>query len=141
MPFGLKNARATFQWCVLTIFGDLIRRTVEAYVDDMVVKSERSESMVDDLDKAFKKLCTKNVKLNPKKCVFGIPWGMLLGFIVFERGIEANPEKISAVMSIGPIQNLKGVQQIMRCLAALNYFISHLGKRGLPLYRLLKKAD
>jgi hypothetical protein len=105
---------------VLTIFGDLIGQTVEAYVDDMVVKLERFESMVDDLDKAFKKLRTKNVKLNPEKCVFGIPWGMLLGFIVSERGIEANLEKISAIMSIGPIQNLKGVQQITRCLAALN---------------------
>ena len=66
---------------------------------------------------------------------------MLLGFIVFERGIKANPEKISAITRMGPIQNIKGVQRITGCLAALNRFISRLGERGLPLYRLLKKSD
>ena len=66
---------------------------------------------------------------------------MLLGFIVSERGIEANPEKISAIARMGPIQNIKGVQQITGCLTALSRFISRLGERGLPLYRLLKKTD
>ena len=66
---------------------------------------------------------------------------MLLGFIVSERGIVANPEKISAIMKMGPIQNIKGVQRITGCLAALSRFISRLGERGLPLYQLLKKAD
>ena len=66
---------------------------------------------------------------------------MLLGFIIPERGIEANPERISAITRMGPIQNIKGVQRITGCLTALNRFISCLGERGLPLYRLLKKAD
>ena len=66
---------------------------------------------------------------------------MLLGFIISERGIEANPEKISVITRMGPIQNIKGVQRIIGCLAALSRFISCLGKRGLPLYRLLKKTD
>ena len=66
---------------------------------------------------------------------------MLLGFIISERGIEANPEKISAIARMSPIQNVKGVQQITGCLVALSRFISRLGERGLPLYRLLKKAD
>jgi hypothetical protein len=83
----------------------------------------------------------KGVKLNPEKCVFGVPRGMLLGFIVSERGIEANPEKIAAITSMGPIQDLKGVQRVMGCLAALSRFISHLGERGPPLYRLLRKAE
>ena len=65
---------------------------------------------------------------------------MLLRFIVSERGIEANPEKVSAVTSMGPIQDLKGVQRVMGCLAALSRFISCLGERGLPLYRLLRKS-
>jgi hypothetical protein len=65
-----------------------------------------------------------------------VPRGMLLGFIVSERGIEANPEKIAAITSMGPIADLKGVQRVMGCLAALSLFIPHLGKRGLPLYRL-----
>jgi hypothetical protein len=66
---------------------------------------------------------------------------MLLRFIVSERGIEANPEEIAAITSVGPIKDLKGVQRVMGCLAALSRFISHLGERGLPLYRLLRKAE
>ena len=66
---------------------------------------------------------------------------MLLGFIISERGIEANLEKISAITKMGPIQNIKGVQRIIGCLAALNPFILRLGEQGLPLYRLLKKSD
>jgi hypothetical protein len=81
------------------------------------------------------------VKLNPEKCVFGVPRGMLLGFIISERGIEANPEKIAAITNMGPIKDLKGVQRVMGCLAALSRFISHLGEKGLPLYRLLRKAE
>jgi hypothetical protein len=66
---------------------------------------------------------------------------MLLGFIVSERGIEANPEKITAITNMGPIKDLKGVQRVMGCLAALSRFISRLGERGLPLYRLLRKTE
>jgi len=67
--------------------------------------------------------------------------GMLLGFIVSERSIKANPEKILAITRMSPIQNIKGVQQVMGCLSMLSHFFLHLGERGLPLYRLLKKAD
>ena len=66
---------------------------------------------------------------------------MLLGFIVFERGIKANLEKILAIIRMAPIQNIKGVQRVTGCLATLSQFISCLGERGLPLYWLLKKAD
>jgi dsDNA-binding SOS-regulon protein len=66
---------------------------------------------------------------------------MLLGFIISERGIEANPEKITAITNMGSIKYLKGVQRVMGCLAALSRFISRLGERGLPLYRLLRKAE
>ena len=81
------------------------------------------------------------MKLNPEKCVFGVPRGMLLGFIISERGIEANPEKITAIANMGPIRDLKGVQRVMGCLVALSRFISCLGEKGLPLYRLLRKAE
>jgi hypothetical protein len=64
---------------------------------------------VNDLDVAFKCLKEKNIKLNPEKCVFGVPRGMLLGFIVSERGIEANPEQIAAITKMGPIRDLKGI--------------------------------
>jgi hypothetical protein len=66
---------------------------------------------------------------------------MLLGFIITERGIKASPEKISAIIRMGPIQSVKGVQRIIGCLVVLSHFISCLGERGLPLYRLLKKTD
>jgi hypothetical protein len=81
------------------------------------------------------------VKLNPKKCVFGVPRGMLIGFVVSECGIEANFEKISAIMDMGPIKNLKGVQRVTGCLAALSRFIARLVERSLPLYKLMKKSD
>ena len=126
---------------MLKCFGDLIGQTVEAYVDDIVVKTKQADHLVVDLEQIFAKLRANGIELNPKKCVFGVPRGMLLGFIVSKRGIEANSEKISAIARMGPIQNVKGVQQIIGCLAALSRFISCLSERGLPLYRLLKKSD
>jgi ribonuclease HI len=141
MPFGLSNASATYQRCMNHVFGEHIGRTVEAYVDDIVVKTKKASDLLSDLETTFKCLRAKGVKLNPEKCVFGVPRGMLLGFIVSKRGIEANPEKITAITNIGPIKDLKGVQRVMGCLAALSRFISRLGEKGLPLYRLLKKAE
>jgi hypothetical protein len=123
------------------VFGKHIGPTIEAYVNDIVVKTKKVSNLVDDLDVAFKCLKAKNIKLNPEKCVFGVPRGMLLGFIVSERGIEANPEKIAAITKMGPIRDLKGVPRVTGCLAALSRFISCLNKKALPLYRLLKKLE
>jgi hypothetical protein len=141
MPFGLRNAGATYQRCMQHVFGKHIGPTVEAYVDDIVVKTKRVSNLVNDLDVAFKCLRAKNSKLNPEKCVFGIPRGMLLGFIIFERGIEANLEKMAAITKMDPIHDLKGVQRVTGCLAALSRFISRLGEKALPLYHLLKKSE
>jgi hypothetical protein len=105
-----------------------------------MVKSRKASDLVDDLEIAFKCLREKGIKLNPEKCVFGVPRGMLLGFIVSEHVIEANLEKVLAVTNMGTIRDLKGVQRVMGCLAALSRFISRLGKKGLPLYRLLRKS-
>jgi hypothetical protein len=137
---GLRNAGATYQRCMNHMFGEHIGRTVEAYVNDIVVKTRKASDLLSDLEVTFGCLRAKGVKLNPEKCVFGVPRGMLLGFIVSERGIEANPEKIVAITNMGPIKDLKGVQRFMGCLAALSRFISCLGEKGLPLYRLLRKA-
>ena len=84
MPFGLRNAGATYQHCMNHLFGDHIGSTVEAYVDDIVVKTRKAVSLVADLETAFACLRAKSVSLNPKKCVFSVPRGMLLGFIVLE---------------------------------------------------------
>jgi hypothetical protein len=121
------------------VFGDHIRWTIEVYVDDVVVKTWKADDLVGDLRIAFGYLRANRVKLNPEKCVFGVPRGMLLGYIVSLRGIEANPEKVAALEQMGPIRYLKGVQKVLGCLAALSHFISRLGEKGLPLYRLLKK--
>jgi hypothetical protein len=139
MSFGIRNAGATYQRCMQHVFGDHIGRTVEAYVDDIVVKTRKADDLVDDLRIAFGCLWANRVKLNPEKCVFGVPRGMLLGYIVSQRGIEANPEKFAALERMGPIRDLKGVQKVLGCLAALSRFISRLCEKGLPLYRLLNK--
>jgi hypothetical protein len=81
------------------------------------------------------------VKLNPEKCVFGVPRGMLLGYIIYQWGIEPNPEKVTALKRMGLIRDLKGVQKVLGCLAALSRFISRLGEKGLPLYRILRKHE
>jgi hypothetical protein len=141
MPFGLRNAGATYQRCMQHVFRDHIGRTVEAYVDDIVVKTRKADDLVDDLRTAFGCLRANGVKLDPEKCVFVVPRGMLLGYIVSQRGIEANPEKVAALERMGPIRDLKGVQKVLGCLAALSRFISRLGEKGLPLYRLLKKHE
>jgi hypothetical protein len=123
------------------VFRELIGRIIEAYVDDIVVKLKKTRDLVLDLTEVFAKLQQHGVKLNPEKCVLEVPRGMLLGFLMSERGIEANPEKISAIMEKGPIKNLKGVEHITVCLAALSCFIARLGERSLPLYKLMKKSD
>jgi hypothetical protein len=141
MSFGLRNAGATYQRCMQHVFGDHIGRTVEAYVDDIVIKTRKADDLVDDLRVVFDYLRANGVKLNPEKCVFGVPRGMLLGYIVSQRGIEPNPEKVTALERMGPIRDLKGVQKVLGCLTALSRFISRLGEKVQPLYRLLKKHE
>jgi hypothetical protein len=123
------------------VFVDHIRRTVEAYIDDIVVKTRKADDLANDLRVAFDCLQANGVKLNPEKCVFGVPRGMLLGYIVSQRGIEPNPEKVTALEQMGPIRDLKGVHKVLGCLATLSRIISRLGEKGLPLYRLLKKHE
>jgi hypothetical protein len=123
------------------VFGDHIGRTVEAYVHDIVVKTRKADDLVSDLRMAFNCPRANEVKLNPEKCVFGVSRGMLLGYIVSQRGIEPNPEKVATLDRMGPIRDFKGVQKVLGCLAALSCFISRLGEKVLPLYRLLKKYE
>ena len=97
--------------------------------------------MILDLEITFSCLRANKIKLNSEKCLFGVSRGMLLGYIVSQRGIEANPKKVIAVATMGPIQDVKGVQKVTACLAALSRFISRLTEKALPLYRLLKKVE
>jgi hypothetical protein len=107
----------------------------------VVVKTRNSSTLIDDLEETFASLREYHWKLNPNKCVFGIPSGKLLGFIISQRGIEANPEKISAITSMKTPTCIKDVQKLTGCMAALNRFISKLGERGLPFLKLLKHQE
>jgi hypothetical protein len=140
MPFGLRNVGATYQRCMNHMFGEHIGRTIEAYVDDIIVKTRKASDLLSDLETTFRCLKAKGVKLNPEKCLRSPP-RHAPGVHRLRAGIEANPEKIAAITNMGPIKDLKGVQRVMGCLAALSHFISRLGERGLPLYRLLRKTE
>jgi hypothetical protein len=141
MSFELKNAGATYQRAIQACFKKQLNKNVEAYVDDVVVKTGNSSTLIDDLEETFASLCEYRWKLNPNKCVFGVISGKLLGFIISQRGIEANPEKISAITSMKAPTCIKDVQKLTGCMAELNRFISKLGERGLPFFKLLKHQE
>jgi hypothetical protein len=123
MPYGLKNVLPTFVRAMSKTFGDLIRDKVEVYVDDIMVKTKRGLTLVEDLTLVFDKLQATRTKLNPEKCVFGVSARKLLGFLVSHRGIEANPEKIKAIETMRPPARIKDVQKLTGSLAALSHFI------------------
>nr|ABF98607.1 retrotransposon protein, putative, unclassified [Oryza sativa Japonica Group] len=110
MPFGLKNAGPTFQRTTRISLGSQIGRNVEAYVDDLVVKTRNQETLLSDLAETFESLRSARIKLNPDKCVFGVPAGKLLGFLVSAPGIEANPEKIRAIERMRPPSKLRDLK-------------------------------
>jgi len=141
MPFGLKNAGATYQRAMQRCLHDQLGRNVEAYVDDVVIKSRVREDLIPDLSETFTNLRRFRWKLNPEKCVFGVPSGKLLGFIVSHRGIEVNPEKLKDILRMNSPSKLRDVQKLTGCMAALSRFVSRLGERAMPFYKLLKKQD
>ena len=96
MSFGLKNAGATYQRAIQMCLDQQIGRNVKAYIDDVVVKSKTANNLIADLEEMFTNLKRYRCKLNPSKCIFGVPSGILLGYIVSARGIEPNPDKVSA---------------------------------------------
>jgi dsDNA-binding SOS-regulon protein len=141
MSFGLKNAGATYQRAIQACFKRQLNKNVETYVDDVVVKTRNSNMLIADLEETFTSLREYRWKLNPNKCVFIVPSGKLLGFIISHRGIEANPEKISAITCMKAPTCINDVQKLTGCMAALNRFISKLGERGLPFFKLLKQQE
>ncbi|KAL0434312.1 UNVERIFIED_CONTAM: hypothetical protein Slati_2765500 [Sesamum latifolium] len=140
MPFGLKNAGATYQRLVDKIFHPQIGRNVEVYVDDMLVKSKSAGDHVADLDETFSVLRKYRLKLNPSKCVFGVRKGRFLGFMVTQRGIEANPLKIKAILDMKAPTGVNEVQWLTGMIAALNRFISEAVEKSLPFFKMLIKA-
>ena len=134
MPFGLKNAGATYQRLVNKIFKEQIGHNMEVYVDDMLVKSRSSGNHVADLEETFGALRKYRMKLNPTKCTFGVTSGKFLGFMVSGCGIEANPKKIHAVEKMTTPKSIKEVQCLTGRVAALNRFVSRSAERCLPFF-------
>nr|GEX10922.1 reverse transcriptase domain-containing protein [Tanacetum cinerariifolium] len=151
MPFGLKNARATYQRLVDKIFSKQIRRNLEAYVDDMVIKSAPEEGMLSDIQETFKRFWSINMKLYPKKCLFSVEEGLFLGNLITKQGIKANPSKIKAVTEKIPSfpQAPRAGETLIMYLAALKESINAMlfAKRSegqVPVYfvsRVLQGAE
>jgi hypothetical protein len=124
MSFGLKNTGATYQRTIQNCVQNEIKDDlVEAYVDDVVVKIEEAHTLVDNLQRIFTALNKYQWKLNPKRCIFRVLSGILLGNIVSHDGICPNPTKVKAILDMQPPKNIKYIQKLTRCMAALSRFI------------------
>jgi len=141
MMFGLKNAGATYQKAIQKCLQGQIGRNAEAYEDDVVIKTRSNDQFIADLVETFENLKRFKWKLNPTKCVFGVPSRKLLGFIVSSRGIEANPTKINAIRFMKPPRCKKDLMKLIGCMSTLSQFISRRGDKGLPFFKLLMKSD
>jgi hypothetical protein len=139
MPFGLKNAGATFQRLMRKALGAQMGRNAEAYVDDIIVKTRDSRTFIEDLEETFTNLRKVNIKLNPTKCAFGVPSEKLLGFLVSHHGIEANPDKVKTIEEMRSPRNLKEIQCLAGCMAALGCFIARSGEKALPFFKHMKR--
>ena len=140
MPFRLKNARSTYQRLVNRMFQKLIGTFMEVYIDDMLVKSIKSKLHITHLAEAFQVLRSYNMKLNPAKCAFGVSAGKFLGFIVNNRGIVENLDKIKVVLDMLPPSNVKDIQRLIGRIAALSSFVSRASDKCRPFFQVLKKA-
>ena len=139
MPFGLKNAGATYQWAMVTLFHDMMHKEIEVYVDNIITKSRTASDHLVDLRKLFKRLIKYRLRLNPNKCIFGASSGKLLGIIVNQRGIEVDSAKVQAIQDM-PTSQIK--KQIRSFWGKVNYiarFIVQLTATYDPLFKLLKK--
>ncbi|XP_072064544.1 uncharacterized protein [Arachis hypogaea] len=140
MPFGLKNAGATYQRLMDKVFQQQIGRNMEVYVDDMVAKTPMQGSHCDDLVEIFRQLRAYNMRLNPDKCAFGVQGGKFLGFMLTSRGIEANPEKCRAVLNMTSPKTVKEVQQLAGRIAALSRFLPAVANRSYHFFQTFSKG-
>ena len=141
MPFGLKNAGATYQRLVNKMFQKQIGASKEVYIDDMLVKSIKAELHIIHLAKAFQILKSYKMKLNQAKCASGVSVGKFLGFIVNSRGIEANPDKIKVLLNMLPPSNIKEVQRLIRRIVALSCFVLKASDKCQLFFQILKNLS
>ena len=137
MPFGLKNAGATYQRLVTKMFRPLLGSILEVYIDDMLVKSEQRPDHAAHLQQDFNILREYGMKLNPMKCAFGVSAGRFLGFMVKPRGIEANPTQLKAILKSSTPTSKKEIQRLIGRLTALGRFISRFTDRLKPFFATL----
>ena len=140
MPFGLKNVGATYQRLVNKMFNNQIGRNMEVYVDDMLIKSKEELTHLNDLRETFATLRQYQMKLNPSKCAFGVASRKFLGFMVSQRGIEENPEKVNAILNMTSPKTIKEVQKLTGRVVALNKFVPKATDKCLPFFKTLKQA-
>jgi hypothetical protein len=141
MAFGLMNGGATYQNCIHIILEPQIGRNVEAYIDDVGVKLKKHGDLLDDLKETFDNLRKYKMMHNRKKYVFSVSSGKLLGYMVSSQGIDANLKKVEVIKKLQPPHTRTKIQKLVGMMAALSRFISRLGKRGMPFYKILRKDD
>lgn len=139
MPFGLKNAGATYQRAMVTLFHHMMHKEIEVYVDDMIIKSKSDEDHVAHLKKLFTRLRESKLRLNPAKCTFGVTSGKLLGFIASDKGIEVDPAKVRSIEEMPPLQTEREVRSFLGKLNYIARFISGLSPTCEPIFKLLRK--
>ena len=139
MPFRLKNAGATFQRVATTLFHDMMHRDVEVYVDDMIVKSRDRADHLAALQRFFERIKHFRLRLNSKKCTFGVTSGKFLGHIVSERGIEVDPENIRAILDMPALRTEREIRGFLGRLQYISHFITKLIDICEPIFRLLRK--
>ncbi|KAM1172883.1 hypothetical protein ACFX2G_023418 [Malus domestica] len=141
MPFGLKNAGATYQRAMNIIFHDLIGTPIEVYFDDVVVKSKSRRTHIDDLRQAFLRMRRHNLKMNLAKCAFGVSAGNFLGFLVHHRGIEVDENKAYAIIDAPHPTTKKQLQSLLRKINFLRRFIANFTGKMTAFSTLLKLKD
>jgi hypothetical protein len=135
---GLKNAGPTFCRMMKAILKEQMERNVFAYVDDIVVASRKKEKQLQDLAETYANMHRAQLKLNLEKCVFGVSRGKVLGCLVSVKGIEANLDKINAIVHMKPLGSRKEVQRLTGRIAALNRFMAKIPERSLPFFKVLR---
>ena len=126
---------------MVALFHDMMHKEIEVYVDDMIAKSTKEDEHVTDLQKLFERLRKFQLKLNPAKCTFGVTSGKLLGFVVSEKGIEVDPDKVKAIQDMPPPQTQKEVRSFLGRLNYIARFISQLTDKCDPIFQLLRKQN
>ncbi|KAK8945084.1 hypothetical protein KSP39_PZI007855 [Platanthera zijinensis] len=141
MPFGLKNAGATYQRMMDQVFKEQKSRNLEVYVDDLLIKIRSLPQHLVDLVETFSTLRRRKIKLNPLKCVFGASKGKFLGHLLTPEGLAPNPDKVKAILGMTPPRSPKEVQQLGGRLAGLERFISRVGDKSAPFFKTLRGAS